>query len=113
MTSAISKSVTGIRLGLAISLLAFFAGACNDEEVDCNSVEVNLEQVLRDLQAAVLYADCSKIAPLFNKSIKLVKQGKNCEYVQNLVADEGYATVEEFVEFLETERDRIIDVLNC
>jgi hypothetical protein len=87
--------------------------SCEEDELSCAEIEVQLDQAFRDLTIAVFNADCPRIAPLFNRSIKLVRQGKNCEYVQNLVADEGYASVDEFIEFLKSERDRVVDALDC
>jgi hypothetical protein len=104
--------LVALRLVVVAGLLLLPA-SCDKDELSCAEIEAQLDRALRDLQVAVLSADCPKIAPLFNRSIKLVRQGKNCEYVQNLVADEGYASVEEFVEFLESERDRVLDALSC
>jgi hypothetical protein len=106
------KSFLGLKM-VALASLMLLPASCENEELSCTEIEAQLDQAFSDLTVAVFSADCSKIAPLFNKSIKLVKQGKNCEYVQNLIADEGHASVEEFVEYLESERDRIVDVLNC
>ncbi len=115
--SIISKEMNmraGIILrGVIIILFALLTVSCKDEEVDCNAVESQLEQVWRDLQEAALSGNCSQVSTLFKKSFSLLRKGKNCEYVTNLVADEGYATVEEFIDFLEEERDRVLDALDC
>lgn len=102
-----------ISRGVMIVLITLFAVSCKDEEVDCSAVESQLEQVWRDLQEAALSGNCSQLTTLFKKSFSLLRKGKNCEYVTNLVADEGYATVEEFIDFLEEERDRVLDALDC
>lgn len=108
-----NKRVSGFLFGLGIVFFALFTGACKEEEINCASVESQLERIWIDLQVAALEGNCAEVSSLFTKSFSLLRKGKNCEYVVNLVADEGYTNVEDYIEYLEEERDRVLDALSC
>ncbi|MCK6618295.1 MAG: hypothetical protein L6Q51_11700 [Cyclobacteriaceae bacterium] len=108
ITGIVSKLVP---LLLVITLLT--TAACKEEEVNCSSIEFQLQNANRDLLQAAFDGDCEEVNRLFSKIFSLLREGKNCEYVINLVADEGYSDVQSYIDYLEEERDRIHDALSC
>ncbi len=101
--------ITGLFLilGLCVSV------SCKDDEVDCDSIEVQHVTLQGDLLEAVLNGNCAQITKLFAKNISLLRKGKSCEYVTDFVAGTGYSDLESYIDYLEEERDRILDVLDC
>ena len=96
---------------LAISAIAL--ESCKDDEINCDAVESQLEQVWRDLQAAAFEGNCSEVNSLFNRSFSLLRKGKNCQYVEDLVVDVGFSDVKSYIDYLEEERHRVLDAIGC
>ncbi|MFN3840284.1 MAG: hypothetical protein ACK4RF_06220 [Cyclobacteriaceae bacterium] len=90
-----------------------FLSSCKEEELDCDSIEFQIETVEVDLLEAVLTGNCVQIDKLFKKTISLFRTGKNCEYVTNRITSAGYPDVEAYVNYLNEERVRILDTLDC
>ncbi|QOI98112.1 MAG: hypothetical protein HRU69_11730 [Flammeovirgaceae bacterium] len=113
MSKPLNKVTSSFIFSLIAASLIFSLDSCKEEEVSCSSIEFQLQNTNRDLLQAAFDEDCEEVSRLFSKMFSLLRQGKNCEYVTNLVADEGYSDVESYIDYLEDERDRILDALSC
>ncbi len=99
---------------LLVAAFAFTTVSCNDDDkINCDTVEDQLDDLNEDLEDAIDEGDCDEIESIYSKAFSILRKGKNCEYVTELLDVIGYDNVEDFIDELEDERDAILDDLGC
>jgi hypothetical protein len=93
--------------------LVTFSVACNDDDdkVDCEKIEGQIDDLEDDYNDAWEDEDCERIGDLYDELIALVKKGKSCDFVDDMIDDWGADDFDDFIDMLEDERDA--DVNDC
>lgn len=89
-----------------IVMLTVFGASCGDDEGEKPNKEKGCASLSEQLEAKYAELDeigynCSKIKEIFNDILDLLNEGKNCEELEAIAADEGFGSVDEYIAYLE------------
>ena len=90
---------------ILIVTLAVLGASCGDDEeekpmnVNCASLADKLEAKYAELDE--IGYNCEKMRKIFDDIIDILNEGKDCEELKSIAADEGYGSVEEYIAYLE------------
>jgi len=99
------KKIQAVALRVLLSVtVMMFAFSCDDDESnepnsECASLASQIEAKYEELDE--IGYNCDKMEDIFNDILELLNQGKSCEELKGLAKDEGYDTVEEYIDYLE------------
>lgn len=99
---------TKSRIFLSCLVVLLFLGSCGkDDEVSCNEIYVKIATKSQDLAST----DCTVVVATYDKLIDLYEQGKDCKVIADAVADNGYASVDDFLDDFRGLRD--LEAADC
>jgi hypothetical protein len=101
---------------LSVFILAglfMFVSCGDDDSVDCNQVIIEIGPILEAMVEAETAQDCAGLQSSYADFIDLFRRGKSCSIVQEILADEEYENVEDYIADLEVERDNLLVEWEC
>jgi hypothetical protein len=106
----ILKSVKILSSALLIVASASFMFSCggDDDDGDANDCNVLSNQIGSKTEAlldAIESEDCTAIENAYNDLIDLYEDGHECDAFEEAVEDAGFDTYNEYIEYLEEQRD--------
>jgi hypothetical protein len=86
--------------------LIIFSASCGDDDEKPSSDSKSCAALSDQIEAKYAELDeigynCDKMKPIFNDILKLVNGGKDCDELKALAKDEGFDSVEEYIDYLE------------
>lgn len=101
-------------LGASIIALAAFAVSCgDDDEVNCSKLEEQGIEASFDLLNAWSNEDCEGIEAAYEASIKIIRKGKSCQFVKDLMDEYEVNTIAELEAEFASQRDFYLDDAGC
>lgn len=88
-----------------------FVSCGDDNNVDCGKIYNDIEDAFDDYDDAYDNGDCEDLEDLFDKAVKLLREGKDCDNIKDELDDAGYDNVEELID--ELEEDHEDDMADC
>ena len=115
MKTAIFSHFNKFFFGACLISLSLSLASCGDDDdkVNCSKLEEQAIEASFDLLDAIGDDDCEGIEDAYAKSIKIIKQAKSCEFVQEAMDDYGVDTVEELEDEFIDQRDGYLDAAGC
>ena len=108
------SSISKIFSAFVIAGLFMFASCGDDDDsVDCNQVIIEIGPILEAMVEAETAQDCAGLQSSYADFIDLFRRGKSCSIVQEILADEEYENVEDYIADLEVERDNLLVEWEC
>lgn len=103
-----------ILFGLAVISLSFFNLSCGgDDEVDCDAIEEQLDDLEDDYEDAIIGGDCNDIEDVYDEAVSIFKKGKSCDTVKDIMDDYGADDLDELLDEIEDEKDYWLDYWGC
>lgn len=83
----------------------------NCGEVDCDNIVETEEALYLEIENALEDSDCELLADLIDEYIQLMDmQGRHCEEMIQVVEDQGYEDMDEYIQEIEDARTEILEV---
>ncbi|HEY3405314.1 MAG TPA: hypothetical protein VGK59_18140 [Ohtaekwangia sp.] len=105
MKQKINSSLLGVIVLLSLSVVSISCGDDDDGDVNCNKIYSEIGDVTGDL----LSEDCEVVIDAYTELIDLYDKGRDCDAIEEAIEDEGYDSVDEWIEELEGAREDVED----
>jgi hypothetical protein len=100
--------------GASIIALATFTVSCgDDDEVNCSKLEEQGFEASLELFEAWSNEDCEGIEAAYQASIKILRKGKSCQFVKDLMEEYEVETIAELEAEFQSQRDFYLDDAGC
>lgn len=97
-------------IGLSVAL-----ASCGDDDdkVNCSKLEEEAMEASFDLLEAIGNDDCQGIEDAYETSIKILKQGKSCDFVKDVMDEYDVDSIEELEDEFTAQRDMYLEGAGC
>lgn len=87
---------------LIMPVLFFLSCGSDDEEpsTNCAALASQLEAKYDELNE--IGYDCTKMQNIFDEMFDILNKGKECQELKDMAEEEGYNSVDEYIEYLES-----------
>lgn len=89
----------------------FFVSCGDDDSVNCGKIYEEISDSFDAYDEAYDNGDCEELQSLFDKAMKALRKGKNCENIKEGLQDAGYSSIEELID--EYEEDYADEIADC
>jgi len=108
------NSFSKILSAIAIAGVFMFVSCGDDDDrVDCNTVIIEIGPILEAMVDAEDTQDCEGIQSSYADFIDLLRKGKSCRIIQEILEAEEYDNVEDYIDDLEIVRDNYLADWEC
>lgn len=98
---------------MAIAALATVAISCNDDDDNCSKLQQQGVKASIEALEAISNEDCEGIEAAFATSISVIKKGKSCSWVKDLMEDYEVETIAELEAEFIMQREQYLDDAGC
>jgi hypothetical protein len=101
------KVLSGAALMIASASFMFSCGGDDDngDANDCNVLSNQIASKTEALLDAIESENCTAIENAYNDLLDLYADGHECDAFEEAIEDAGFSTYNEYVEYLEEQRD--------
>jgi hypothetical protein len=89
----------------AVAVLSFSCGDDDDDKVDCGKLYNQFVTQATTYFDALMAEDCEEAEKSYQEMKKTLNSGKNCEQLLDALEEEGYDSLEEYIEELDAQHE--------